>query len=103
MTFKTIAAVVAISAGAIATPAIAKDPCQSFICMAGMVAGSQAGGCSQGISDFFSINVFKRGSFRGGPTADARRDFLNQCPGTQEPANQAQVSAIISKFGSVRR
>ncbi|MEQ7964911.1 TrbM/KikA/MpfK family conjugal transfer protein [Xanthomonas hortorum pv. pelargonii] len=80
----------------------AKDPCQSLMCMAGMaVSGGTSGGCDSAVSDFFGINVFKRGSFRKNATSDARKSFLEQCPGAEQ--NQSQIDTIISAFGGTRR
>ncbi|MBZ5763329.1 conjugal transfer protein [Rhizobium sp. VS19-DR104.2] len=94
--------VLVLAGGSIATTAQAKDPCQTLICMAGMAAsGSTSGGCDNAVSDFFSINVFKHGNFRKSATSDARKEFLNQCPGADN--NQSQVSSIISAFGTMRR
>lgn len=81
----------------LASPAQASDSCETFICMAGKVAGSGGGSsCAPSVSDFFSIVVYgSYGQMLTGQTADKRRDHLNSCQG----ADPEMVSSIISEFG----
>lgn len=96
-----IAAIAALSASSVA---FAKDPCQSLICMVGKVQGGIAGngssddGCSQGISDFLSIVKTHHGHMDLTATPNARRDYLNSCPGAA--ADAPAVDSVISKFGN---
>ncbi|SAL78487.1 hypothetical protein AWB67_05270 [Caballeronia terrestris] len=96
-----IAALVALCAP---FAALAKDPCQSLICMAGKVQGGIHGngnsqdGCSQGIGDFLSIIETHNGHMDLTATPKARRDYLNSCPGAA--ADASAVDSVISKFGN---
>lgn len=75
------------------------DPCTVFLCMAGRVYGKQPSECGSPVSQFFSINAFKKHHiFDPGKTARLRGDFLGQCPG----ADPAQVSDILGRFGRLR-
>ncbi|MBL0875119.1 conjugal transfer protein [Serratia nevei] len=76
--------------------------CETLVCMAGKAGVGSSGGssCDGPIKDFFDIVKFKRGSFKGGATADARKAFLMSCDGASE--NKAIVDTIISKFGKTR-
>lgn len=79
-------------------PAYAKDPCKTTLCMFGMLKGKGVvEGCDPAVSDFKSIVVKKKGKFKPGPTSDARRDFLSQCPYDKE-----QQDKIINKYGTKR-
>jgi hypothetical protein len=94
----------AIAALSISSIAFAKDPCQSLICMAGKVQGGvvgnggSQGGCSRGIGDFLSIIKTHNGHMDLTATPNARRDYLNSCPGAA--ADASVVDSIISKFGN---
>lgn len=77
------------------TPAIAKDPCGSYLCMAGMVLGAKPSECSGFISDVASIRKFKKGKFKAGRTAVKRQSFLSSCPS----ADSGIIGGIISSFG----
>lgn len=63
------------------TPAFAKDPCETVLCMAGMLQGKNiVTGCDGPVADFFDIVKKKKGKFKPDATQDARREFVNQCP-----------------------
>ena len=73
--------------------------CDTLMCMAGKVQGQSGGGdCDQPIKDFFAIKRFHHGHLDLGPTSDARRQFLDQCPGSQQ--NASTIDEIISQFGT---
>ncbi|WP_175982999.1 TrbM/KikA/MpfK family conjugal transfer protein [Caballeronia zhejiangensis] len=94
----------AIAVFSTSSVAFAKDPCQSLICMVGKVQGGIAGngssgdGCSQGINDFLSIVRTHHGHMDLTATPNARRDYLNSCPGAA--ADAPAVESVISKFGN---
>lgn len=81
----------------------AKDPCKTVMCMWGKLGGdgSNMDGneseCEGPIADFFDIQVKKKGKFKPDATADARKEFLNSCPGSDE--NQGPIGDIIGQFG----
>ncbi|MCY1296031.1 hypothetical protein D9M71_36900 [compost metagenome] len=96
MKMKAIALAAFLACGA-SMPANAGDPCKVTLCMWGKLTGSSGGSeCSGAISDFFGIQVWKRGKFRAAATSDARESFLGGCP--YDAAEQKQ---IIQKFGRV--
>lgn len=72
---------VAIVLATQATSVFAKDPCETVLCMAGMLQGKGiVTGCDGPVADFFDIKKKKKGKFKPQPTQDARRQFVNQCP-----------------------
>ena len=80
------------------TVSYAKDPCGSYLCMAGMVTGvGKSSECLGYVSDVASIRKYKHGKFRGGRTASARKSFLGSC----SEADSGIVSSIISKYGAI--
>lgn len=90
--------VVAVALVALAPSAYAKDPCETVLCMAGMLQGEGVvTGCDGPVADFFNIVKKKKGKFRPGATQDARRDFVNQCP---TPGNWGDK--IADKYGRLR-
>jgi hypothetical protein len=84
--------------GACAVNVAHADSCSSLVCMMGMVQGGNGGGCDGPIKDFMSIIETHHGHFDASATPDARREFLNQCPGSSQ--NTSQVDSIISQFGT---
>nr|BCU00372.1 hypothetical protein [uncultured bacterium] len=75
------ASLIAFSLATLAPSAFAKDPCETVLCMAGMLQGKGVvTGCDGPVSDFFDIVKKKHGSFKPDATQDARREFVNQCP-----------------------
>jgi len=80
------------------TPAHAKDPCSSVLCMAGMLQGSGVvSGCSKPVKDYFSIIKFKKhGGISFGKTFKARGKFLNKCS-----SNNGWGDKINKKYGRV--
>lgn len=78
------------------SPAMAKDPCKTVMCMFGMFTGNSGGSeCRSAERDYFSIVVKKKGKIRWSKTADARRDHLNSCP----QADRGITKKINDKFG----
>ncbi|MGC6373694.1 TrbM/KikA/MpfK family conjugal transfer protein [Pseudomonas sp. S2.OTC.A_B10] len=81
-----------------ATSAFAKDPCETVLCMAGMLQGKGVvTGCDGPVSDFFDIVKTKHGEFRPDETQNARREFVNSCP---TPDNWGDK--IADKFGKLQ-
>jgi hypothetical protein len=64
-----------------ASEAQASNPCETLICMAGMLEGQSGGSACEGpISDYFSIIEYgKHWRFSPGATVAARLNFLNSC------------------------
>jgi len=80
------------------TPAFAKDPCKTVLCMYGKFTGNSGGGeCSSAEQDYFDILVKKKGKVQWSKTATAREEFLNSCPGADKGPNKK----INDKFGKV--
>lgn len=98
------AIIAAITLSAAYSSVYAKDPCQSLICMMGKVQGGVSGngsskdGCAQGISDFLTIIETHHGHMDLSATPNARRDYLNSCPGASADTNS--INSIISQFGT---
>ncbi|MBD8829019.1 TrbM/KikA/MpfK family conjugal transfer protein [Pseudomonas sp. CFBP 13602] len=81
-----------------ASSAFAKDPCETVLCMAGMLQGKGVvTGCDGPVADFFDIVKKKHGSFRPDATQNARRQFVNQCP---TPGGWGDK--IADKYGRIR-
>jgi len=79
------------------TPAFAKDPCPSLVCMAGKLQGSSGGDtCAGPISDYFSIISYHNGHIDLSATPKDRLDYLKQCPGG-DPVLMQSINAV---FGS---
>ncbi|SAL82297.1 hypothetical protein AWB74_06220 [Caballeronia arvi] len=104
MTRYKSAIITIFAAFSVCSSAFAKDPCQSLICMVGKVQGGIAGngsaqdGCSQSVSDFLSIIKMHNGHMDLIATPNARKDYLNSCPGAG--ADASGVDSVISKFGN---
>lgn len=82
-----------------ATPAFAKDPCKTVLCMYGRFTGNSGGSeCTTPEQDYFDILIKKHGDVRWGKTSTARGEFLNSCPGADGGINKK----INDKFGKVR-
>ena len=80
------------------SPAFAKDPCKTVLCMFGKFTGNSGGSeCSSAEKDYFSIQIKKKGKIRWDKTATARGQFLNSCPA----ADQGITKKINDKFGKV--
>ncbi|AKK25113.1 TrbM/KikA/MpfK family conjugal transfer protein [Pandoraea oxalativorans] len=101
---KALSSILALVLGAlgVSLPAAAfAAPCDTLVCMAGKAAGQSGGNnCDQPIKDFFAIQRHHHGHLDLGPTSDARRQYLNQCPDKQQ-ANAANIDQIIERFGTV--
>lgn len=80
-----------------AAPVFAKDPCETVLCMFGMLKGENPGECAGAVQDYFSIIVFKKHKPNLGKTSSARQSFLSSCPTAEDPVTKA----INSKFGKV--
>ncbi|MNF58606.1 hypothetical protein D3C85_813890 [compost metagenome] len=80
-------------------PASAKDPCETALCMWGLLQDSDRDGCDQAIADHFDILVFrKKNKIDWNATAKERLGFTNSCPGADRGANKE----INDKFGKSR-
>jgi hypothetical protein len=96
---KALSSLLALLLGLSAAGAWASS-CDTLICMAGKVQGQSGGDdCNQAIKDFFSIKKYHHGHLDLGPTSDARRQFLDQCPDSQQQ-NAGNVDQVISQFGT---
>jgi hypothetical protein len=64
-----------------ATPAQAKDPCSTVLCMAGLLQGSGVvSGCKGLVNNYFSIIKFNsHGGISLNKTFKARGKFLGKC------------------------
>lgn len=92
------ASVVAFVVATQATWVFAKDPCETVLCMAGMLNGQvKAEGCDGPVADFFSIVKKKHGEFKPDATQDARREFVNQCP-----TPEGWGDKIADKYGRLK-
>ncbi|MDM0090469.1 MULTISPECIES: hypothetical protein [unclassified Variovorax] len=80
------------------SPAEAAEPCEVFLCMAGVSGyGSPGPGCTTAIAAFHAIQIWSP-KFNAPATALARRTYLMGCPGATSP-NQAILEAIIVQWG----
>lgn len=79
------------------TPAYAKEPCPSLLCMAGLFQGvGVSNECETPVHDYFSIIKFnKHGGISTSKTSKARGAFLNKCPGSDGWSKK-----INDKYGS---
>lgn len=92
------ATVIVIALVTQASPVFAKNPCETVLCMAGMLQGKgTVDGCENAVSDFFDIVVKKNGEFKPDATQDARREFVNQCT-----TNNGWGDKIADKYGTTR-
>lgn len=83
------------------TASASASSCDTVVCMAGKVQGQSGGNdCDQAIKDFFAIKRYHHGHLDLGPTSDARRQFLDQCPDSQKQ-NSSSIDEIISRFGTM--
>jgi hypothetical protein len=73
----------------------ADDSCQVVLCMFGELTGTATGECSSSINQYFSIRVFKDGSFLPDHTASKRLNLLNSC----STADPTDIKSINDKFG----
>jgi hypothetical protein len=101
MTNKPLAPVLALLLGAFVSAPVMASPCDTLICMTGKVLGQSGGdSCDQPIKDFFAIKRYHHGHLDLGPTSDARRQFLDQCPDGQQQ-NAGNVDQVINIFGTL--
>lgn len=78
----------------------AGDPCKAVLCMAGEFMGKGGGSeCNDAISEYFGIQVWKKGKFKPSDTAKKRASFLNQC----KAEDDGYKDKIGGKFGKVLR
>ena len=65
------------------TSALAKNPCASLLCMAGLFQGAGVSNeCEPPVHDYFSIIKFnKHGGISTSKTKKARGNYLKKCPG----------------------
>ncbi|MCK9709889.1 TrbM/KikA/MpfK family conjugal transfer protein [Pseudomonas syringae] len=74
-------------------------PCETVLCMAGMLQGKgTVENCDGPVGDFFSIVVKKNGSFKPDATQAARREFVNQCPSAGDWGDK-----VADAYGTVRK
>ncbi|SEF11314.1 TrbM protein [Burkholderia sp. WP9] len=98
---KDLSTLLALLLGLAVTVSASASSCNTVICMAGQVQGQSGGSdCDQAIRDFFAIKRYHHGHLDLGPTSDARRQFLNECPDSQQQ-NSSSVDEIISRFGTM--
>jgi hypothetical protein len=96
---KALSSLLALLLGLSITAPSWASSCDTLMCMAGKLQGQSGGDdCNQPIKDFFSIKKYHHGHLDLGPTSDARRQFLNDCPGSQQ--NASNIDGIISQFGT---
>jgi hypothetical protein len=96
---RTIGLFVSIAAAVATPPVLAKDACASLLCMAGEAAGAGGGSsCNKPIKDFLSIVEYRHGHVDLNATPNARRNYLNSCPGSNQ--DTSSINSIISAFGS---
>ncbi|MDA8232793.1 MAG: TrbM/KikA/MpfK family conjugal transfer protein [Magnetospirillum sp.] len=70
-----------LAIGAIAATSASADSCASVLCLAGMLQGQGGGSqCNGPIADYLNIQVWNKDGFDAGGTANARMNFLSQCP-----------------------
>lgn len=75
------------------------DACESVLCLAGLLQGESGGSaCDGAIEDYFSIQVFKRGSFKPSATQKKRGNYLNGC----ESADAGWKSNINNTYGKLK-
>ncbi|WP_426811723.1 TrbM/KikA/MpfK family conjugal transfer protein (plasmid) [Pseudomonas sp. WOUb67] len=84
----------------LSTSAHAKDPCETVLCMAGMLQGKGiVEGCDGAVSDFFSIiKRKKKNRIDINGTFNARKQFVNSCP-----QNSGWGNKISNKYGRIIR
>lgn len=81
------------------SPAFAKDPCKTTLCMWGLFTGTNDAECNQAIKDHFDIVVYKKKKrIDWNSTAKQRLGFTNSCPGSDQGINKK----INDKFGKSR-
>lgn len=81
------------------SPAFAKDPCKTVLCMFGKLTGNSGGSeCSSAERDYFNIEIKRKGKIRWDRTSAARGDFLNSCPAADQGFNKK----INDTFGRSR-
>lgn len=96
-----VAVIAALAAGILiigagATRADNQSVSGAVLCLAGQAAGQRGGSaCSGYMSEYFSIRVFKGGSFKSGDTSSERGNFLNEC----SSAPSSTRSSVNSQYG----
>ncbi len=90
-----------LSLAVISTPsAFAKDPCKAVLCMFGKLTGNSGGSeCRSAESEYFSIQVKKRGKIKWDPTSSARGQFLDSCQGADQSINKKINDRFGKTFG----
>ena len=83
----------------VTSPAHAKDPCKTVLCMWGKFKGAGAvNNCESAVSDYFDILIMDDGVIQWGATANARQNFLDSCPA----ADGDKPKQINNEFGKLR-
>jgi hypothetical protein len=81
------------------SPAFAKDPCKTALCMGGLLKGSNDSECREAIQEYFDIVAYKKKKrIDWSSTAKQRLSFTNSCPGSDQGINKK----INDKFGKSR-
>jgi uncharacterized caspase-like protein len=89
----------ATSSMMLTAPAKAADPCEQVLCLSGVMAGKGVvSGCSEPVSDYFSIVDTKHGAFLPDHTSRKRKKQLDKCP----DAGSNVIEKINNKFGRLR-
>ena len=92
-----LSVVMGLTTAITATPALAKDPCATFMCMAGKLQGDNlTDSCAGPISDYFSILSYHHGHIDWSATPKDRLSFMKSCPG----GDPSKMDSIMGAFGT---
>lgn len=86
---------VIIAAIALSTPALARDPCATELCMSDYKSAKNLSMCKGPVEDFFKIKCKKHGKFNSACTYQERRDYLYDC----DPGSKTDKERILAAFG----
>lgn len=75
----------------------ASDPCETVLCMFGLVEGQDSQKCQNDIDSYFGIVEWHHGHPDIGATAQSRLSFTQQC----KTASGGAISMIDKTFGGV--
>jgi len=88
--------VINASAGGVLTGA-PKLACEATLCLA--ASGGTPSECVPSLTKYFSIEIFKDGKYKPGATLNARKAFLQICPG----GNSATISQVNTSSQRIKR
>jgi hypothetical protein len=94
-----VGTVVAASVSLSSFSAHASDPCETVLCMFGLVQGQESSECKNDIDSYFGIVEMHHGHPDIGATAQSRLSFTQQC----KSASSGSISSIDNTFGGVIR